>query len=131
MQFACTGAAGAADQTAAENGYAESIRGRLRDELLNAAVFDGLHDTKAPGAKWRQEYNHRRPHSSLGYVPSAVFAAKLAAALASPPAGAAPLTAARPASHPSTPISSPKDSPSDWCRKWGRLNATLAEHSCY
>jgi transposase InsO family protein len=25
---------------------------------------------------WRLDYNHRRPHSSLGYVPSAAFAAK-------------------------------------------------------
>ena len=60
-----------------ENGYAESFHGRLRDELLNAEVFDGVHDAKALAAKWRHEYNHRRPHSSLGYLPPAAFAAAL------------------------------------------------------
>lgn len=34
-----------------ENGYAESFHARLRDELLNAEVFDGLHDAKTLGAK--------------------------------------------------------------------------------
>ncbi|MFN5207358.1 MAG: transposase, partial [Pseudanabaena sp.] len=58
-----------------ENGYAESFHGRLRDELLNAEVFDGLHDAKALAAKWRSEYNHRRPHSSLKYLPPTVYAA--------------------------------------------------------
>jgi putative transposase len=62
-----------------ENGYAESFHSRLRDELLNAEVFDGLHDAKALAKKWREEYNHRRPHSSLGYVPPAVYAARCAA----------------------------------------------------
>lgn len=60
-----------------ENGYAESFHGRLRDELLNAEVFDGLHDAKALAAKWRYEYNHRRPHSSLNYLPPARYAAQL------------------------------------------------------
>ena len=59
-----------------ENGYAESFHGRLRDELLNAEVFDGLGDAKALAATWRHEYNHGRPHSSLGYLPPAVFAAR-------------------------------------------------------
>lgn len=76
-----------------ENGYAESFHGRLRDELLNAEVFDGLHDAKALATRWREEYNHRRPHSSLGYRPPAAFAATLAG----PPVGAPPLPPARPA----------------------------------
>jgi hypothetical protein len=29
---------------------------------------------------WQREYNHERPHSSLGYTPPAVYAARLAAA---------------------------------------------------
>lgn len=60
-----------------ENGYAESFHSRLRDELLNAEVFDGVQDARALAAKWRHEYNHRRPHSSLKYLPPAVFAAGL------------------------------------------------------
>jgi transposase InsO family protein len=66
-----------------ENGYAESFNGKLRDELLNAEVFEGVRDAKAHAARWRNDYNHRRPHSSLGYVPPARFAATCA--------GAAPL----------------------------------------
>jgi transposase InsO family protein len=79
-----------------ENGYAESFHGRLRDELLNAEVFADVREAKALAAAWRNEYNHRRPHSSLGYVPPAAFAATLA----EPPVGAAPLPPARPASYP-------------------------------
>jgi hypothetical protein len=60
-----------------EDGYAENFHGRLPDELLNVAVFDGLSDTEMLAARWRQEYNHHRPHSSLGYVPLAIFAITL------------------------------------------------------
>ncbi len=91
-----------------ENGYAESFHSRLRDELLNAEVFDGLCDAKALAAKWRHEYNHRRPHSSLKYLPPAVYAGQLAAPLDVPPVGAPPLPPARPASSPSTPILIPR-----------------------
>lgn len=58
-----------------ENGYAESFHSHLRDELLNAELFADVHKAKALATAWREEYNHRRPHSSLGYVPPAVFAA--------------------------------------------------------
>lgn len=87
-----------------ENGYAESFHGRLRDELLNAEVFDGLSDAQTLAAKWRHEYNHRRPHSSLKYLPPAAFAATLAV----PPVGAAPLPPARPACDPCEPILGPR-----------------------
>jgi transposase InsO family protein len=86
-----------------ENGYAESFHSRLRDELLNAEVFDGLDNAKALAAKWRHEYNHRRPHSSLKYLPPAVYAAALPPQPRTPvglPVGAAPLLPARPACHP-------------------------------
>lgn len=49
-----------------ENGYAESFHSRLRDELLNAEVFADVREAAALAATWRSEYNHRRPHSSLG-----------------------------------------------------------------
>jgi putative transposase len=60
-----------------ENGYAESFHSRLRDELLNAEEFADVREAKALAAAWKNEYNHRRPHSSLGYVPPAVYAANL------------------------------------------------------
>lgn len=89
-----------------ENGYAESFHSRLRDELLNAEVFADVREAKALGAAWKNEYNHRRPHSSLGYVPPAVFAATCDAGrardatLAGPPVGAAPLPPGPPACSP-------------------------------
>jgi len=61
-----------------QNGYAESFNSRLRDELLNQESFADLSEARALSAWWRNEYNHRRPHSSLGYVTPAAYAASLA-----------------------------------------------------
>ena len=58
-----------------ENGYAESFHGRLRDELLNREDFADLREAKVLAASWQNDYNHRRPHSSLGYRTPAAFAA--------------------------------------------------------
>lgn len=57
-----------------ENGYAESFHGRLRDELLNTEDFADLREAKALAASWQNDYNHRRPHSSLGYQTPAAYA---------------------------------------------------------
>lgn len=59
-----------------ENGYNESFNGKLRDELLNAEMFADLREAKSLAARWRNDYNHRRPHSSLGYLTPAAFAAQ-------------------------------------------------------
>ena len=77
-----------------ENGYAESFHSRVRDELLNVELFLDLPDATEHAGRWKNDYNHRRPHSSLGYVPPATFAATLGR----PPVGAAPLPPASPAS---------------------------------
>ena len=50
-----------------ENGYIESFNGKLRDELLNREIFTTLTEAKILIEQWRREYNHVRPHSSLGY----------------------------------------------------------------
>ena len=54
-----------------ENGYVESFNGKLRDELLDGEIFYTLFEAKVLTARWRQEYNGVRPHSSLGYRPPA------------------------------------------------------------
>ena len=54
-----------------ENGYNESFNGKLRDELLNGEIFDTLLEAKVLIERWRKEYNMIRPHSALGYSPSA------------------------------------------------------------
>jgi putative transposase len=58
-----------------ENGYAESFNSKVRDELLNAEEFTSLLEAGVLGKAWKQEYNHARPHSSLGYRTPAEFAA--------------------------------------------------------
>jgi transposase InsO family protein len=57
-----------------ENGYIESFNGKLRDELLNREIFTTLTEAKVLIEQWRKEYNHIRPHSSLGYQPPAPVA---------------------------------------------------------
>jgi transposase InsO family protein len=69
-----------------ENGYAESFHSRLRDELTNREEFTNLAEARHLADAWRLEYNHRRPHSSLGYQTPAEFAAGCAAAASAPAA---------------------------------------------
>lgn len=54
-----------------ENGYIESFNGKLRDECLNLERFDTLLEAQVLIERWRLEYNHLRPHSSLAYRPPA------------------------------------------------------------
>lgn len=48
-----------------QNGYIESFNGKLRDECLNENIFVNLREAKRLVETWREEYNERRPHSSL------------------------------------------------------------------
>lgn len=75
-----------------ENGYAESFNSHLGDELLKREMFGSLKEAKVICEDYRLDYNHRRPHSSLGYVAPAKFASSCVppavglATLALPPA---------------------------------------------
>ena len=71
-----------------ENGYVESFNGKLRDELLNAEVFNTLAEAKVLIEQWRIHYNTVRPHSSLHYRPPAPEV--LLHAHPPPPTGSAP-----------------------------------------
>jgi transposase InsO family protein len=62
-----------------ENGYAESFHSKLRDEFLAMEEFENLTAARRLTAAWKEDYNHQRPHSSLGYVTPAEFAARGAA----------------------------------------------------
>ncbi len=62
-----------------QNGYVESFNGRMRDELLNESLFFGLDHARSAIAEWADDYNHFRPHSSLGYKTPADFAGTIAA----------------------------------------------------
>ena len=65
-----------------ENAYAESFHSRLRDEFLSMEEFDSLSAARRLTAMWTDEYNHLRPHSSLGYRAPAGFAADWTASIA-------------------------------------------------
>jgi len=75
-----------------ENGFTESLNGKIRDECLNEHWFASLAEARRILAAWKEDYNHVRPHSSLGYQTPVAFAARAqGAAFAKPePAPAAP-----------------------------------------
>jgi putative transposase len=60
-----------------QNGFIESFNGRLRDECLNGEVFFDLADAREKLERWRQDYNHERPHSALDDRSPAEFARTL------------------------------------------------------
>jgi transposase InsO family protein len=62
-----------------QNGFVESFNGRMRDELLNETLFFDLEHARQAISDWIADYNLQRPHSSLGYLTPAAFAANLSA----------------------------------------------------
>jgi len=62
-----------------QNGFCESFNGRMRDELFNESLFLGLDHARERIAHWIADYNLRRPHSALGYLTPAAYAANFAA----------------------------------------------------
>ena len=58
-----------------QNAFIESFNSKLRDECLNEHVFLTLAEARETIGAWRYDYNHRRPHSSLGALTPTEFAA--------------------------------------------------------
>jgi transposase InsO family protein len=67
-----------------ENGSIESFNGKLREELLNGAIFYTLKEVRVVIEDWRRHCNRERPHSALDNMAPSEFATKLAGL--SPPA---------------------------------------------
>lgn len=65
-----------------ENPFIESFNGTFRSECLDRWVFADGYEAQIVIEQWRQEYNHRRPHSSLGYLPPVAFAEQVRLSLA-------------------------------------------------
>lgn len=59
-----------------DNAFIESFNSRLRDECLNEHWFRTIADAQVLIERWRSEYNTENPHSSLGNLPPAEFAAQ-------------------------------------------------------
>ena len=56
-----------------QNAYGESFNSKFRDECLNMELFYSVAEGQAVVEKWRNSYNHDRPHSSLKYQTPAEF----------------------------------------------------------
>ena len=61
-----------------QNGVGESFNGKFRDECLSLEWFRSRAEAKVVIESWRRHYNEVRPHSSLGYLTPAEFAARMA-----------------------------------------------------
>jgi putative transposase len=59
-----------------QNGFAESFIGRLRDECLNEHLFRSLVQARRIIEGWRQDYNAKRPHTSLQGLTPIEFATR-------------------------------------------------------
>ena len=57
-----------------QNAFIESFNSKLRDECLNEHVFLNLAEARETIEAWRYDYNHMRPHGSLGALTPAEFA---------------------------------------------------------
>jgi putative transposase len=60
-----------------QNGTGESFNGKFRDECLSLEWFRSRAEAQVVIETWRRHYNEVRPHSSLGYLTPAAFAARL------------------------------------------------------
>ena len=80
-----------------ENGYAESFHSKLVDEFLSRETFANVLAARQQTAAWKDDYNHDRPHSSLGYLTPVEFAARCEA---STPESPSPTAQASPAFQP-------------------------------
>ena len=59
-----------------QNGFVESLNGRLRDECLNEHLFRSLPAARTIIEAWRVDYNTCRPHTSLGGLTPNAFATR-------------------------------------------------------
>ncbi len=80
-----------------ENGYIESFNGKLEDECLSGELFCSLAEARYVVDRWRLDYNHHRPHSRLGWMTPAAYAASC-------PALGQPATAGRWRVPPGSPL---------------------------
>ncbi len=59
-----------------QNAFIEAFNSKLRDECLNENLFVSLLDAIETIEAWRIDYNIRRPHSAIGNLTPAAFAAE-------------------------------------------------------
>jgi putative transposase len=62
-----------------QNAYIERFNRSVREEVLNAYVFENLTQVRELTTAWMKSYNEDRPHDALGSLPPAVFRARIEA----------------------------------------------------
>ncbi|MBB3937082.1 putative transposase [Aureimonas phyllosphaerae] len=60
-----------------DNAFIEAFNARLGSECLNASWFLSIADARSRIEAWRNDYNHHRPHTSLGNLTPAEFVDQL------------------------------------------------------
>jgi putative transposase len=50
-----------------QNAFVESFNGKFREECLSQNWFTSLDHARREIARWREDYNHVRPHKSLAW----------------------------------------------------------------
>lgn len=66
-----------------QNAFIERFNRSLREEVLNAHLFNSLSEVQYAVEEWMTDYNEYRPHESLGDVPPVVFKPRLSTAAVS------------------------------------------------
>ena len=61
-----------------QNAFIESLNGKFKNECLNQHWFRTLDEARYEIDRWREHYNHVRPHSSLNYMSPVEFAKQAA-----------------------------------------------------
>jgi putative transposase len=52
-----------------QNSFIERFNGSLRRDVLDAMSFQTIQEVRAESQRWMDDYNHNRPHESLGNLP--------------------------------------------------------------
>ena len=56
-----------------QNGHNESFNAVFRDSCLNRWLFESVREAREASESWLYEYNHERPHGSLGGLTPSLF----------------------------------------------------------
>jgi len=108
-----------------QNGYVESLNGRMRDELLNESLFFGIGHARSAVAALVADYNtERRRHSSHGYATPADFARTIAAT--GPDAVTDDSSASAPVAHHTPHVRSGRGSKRRWMKHQWQVRASLS-----
>ena len=57
-----------------QNAFVERFNGSYRRGVLNKYIFEDIHQVREQTQIWMDDYNHHRPHDSLGKIPPVKYA---------------------------------------------------------